>query len=102
VFLPLCHAVLRQVLQLAVLRLRSNDFKDLEIVVLRHELAILRRRTHPPVMKWTDRLFLAAGSSGVDAGDPHRDAGDTASLASTRGGKAVDVSAASRAAAAPP
>lgn len=61
-FLSLCYAVLRQVLQLAVLRLRSNDFKDLEIVVLRHELAILRRRTHRPVMKWTDRLFRAAAS----------------------------------------
>ena len=35
------YALLRQVLQLAVLRLRSNDCKDLEIVVLRHELAIL-------------------------------------------------------------
>ena len=61
-FLSLCYAVLRQVLQLAVLRLRSNDFKDLEIVVLRHELAILRRRTHRPAMTWTDRLFLAAAS----------------------------------------
>jgi hypothetical protein len=42
VFLSLCYVVLRRVLQLAVLRLRSNDLKDLEIVVLRHELAILR------------------------------------------------------------
>jgi transposase InsO family protein len=53
--------VLRQVLQLAFLRVRSNDLKELEIVVLRHELAILRR-TRRPVMTWTDRLFLAAAS----------------------------------------
>src|SRR5712692_10354781 len=31
-------------------------------VVLRHELAILRRRTRRPAMTWTDRLFLAAAS----------------------------------------
>ena len=61
-FLSLCYVVLRRVLQLAVLRLRSNDLKDLEIVVLRHELAILRRRTRRPAMTWTDRLFLAAAS----------------------------------------
>ena len=36
--------------------------KELEIVVLRHELAILRRRTRRPAVTWTDRLFLAAAS----------------------------------------
>jgi putative transposase len=60
VFLALCYVVLRRVLQLAALRLRSNEFKELEIVVLRHELGILRRRTRRPAMTWTDRLFLAA------------------------------------------
>jgi hypothetical protein len=52
--------VLRGVLQLAALRVRSNEFTDLEIVVLRHELAILRRRTRRPALTWPDRLFLAA------------------------------------------
>ena len=61
-FLSLCYVVLRRVLQLAVLRFRSNDLKELEIVVLRHELAILRRRTRRPAMTWTNRLFLAAAS----------------------------------------
>jgi len=42
VFLSLCYVVLRRILQFAALRVRSNDFKELEIVVLRHELAILR------------------------------------------------------------
>src|SRR5438105_111097 len=54
--------MLRCVLQLAVLRCRSNEFKDLEIVVLRHELDILRRRTRRPRVSWADRLFLAAAS----------------------------------------
>ena len=46
-FISLCYLVLRRVLQLAAWRFRSNDLKELEIVVLRHELAILQRRTHP-------------------------------------------------------
>src|SRR5262249_59916216 len=62
VFLTLCYVVLRRVLQLAALRFRSNDSKELEIVVLRHELAILRRRTRRPAMTWSDRLFLTAAS----------------------------------------
>jgi transposase InsO family protein len=52
----------RQVLQLLTLRVRSNDFKDLEILVLRHELAILRRRTRRPAIRPTDRLLLTAAS----------------------------------------
>ena len=62
VFLSLCYVVLRRVLLLAALRFRSNDLKEIEIVVLRHELAILRRRARRPAMTWTDRLFLAAAS----------------------------------------
>jgi hypothetical protein len=49
-------------LQLAALRCRSNEVKDLEIVLLRHELAILRRQIRRPTMTWTDRSFLAAAS----------------------------------------
>jgi hypothetical protein len=62
VFFSLCYVVLRWVLQLASLHTRSDDFKDLEIVVLRHELAILRRRTRRPLTTWPDRLVLAAAS----------------------------------------
>ena len=36
VLLSLCYVVLRWGLQLAAPRVRSNDFKELEIVVLRH------------------------------------------------------------------
>src|SRR5713101_7183805 len=62
VLLSLFYLVLRRALQLSALRVRSNDFKELEIVVLRHELAILRRRTRRPALTWTDRLFLAAAT----------------------------------------
>jgi hypothetical protein len=97
--------VLRRVLQVAVWRFRSNDLKELEIVVLRHELAILRRRTRHPALTWTDRLFLAArrqASAAHTVAVFHHHTLDTASLASTLGGEAVDVRASTRASAAPP
>jgi putative transposase len=62
VFLSLCYVLVRWVAQFAVLRFRSNDFKDLEILVLRHELAIHRRRNPRPTISWTDRLLLTAAS----------------------------------------
>ena len=60
--LSLCYLVCRRVLQLAILRCRSHGRMELEIIVLRHELAILRRRTRRPGMTTVDRLFLAAAS----------------------------------------
>jgi putative transposase len=53
---------LRCLLQLVLLRLRSQGFKELEIVVLRHELAVLRRQTRRPELTATDRVFLTAAS----------------------------------------
>ena len=62
VLVSFCYLVLRRLLQLAALRVRSNDFKELEIVVLRHELAILRRQRKQPVLTAVDRLLLIAAS----------------------------------------
>jgi putative transposase len=61
-FWSFCYVVIRGVLQLAALRFRSEDFKELEIVVLRHELAVLRRQAGRPELKPADRVFLAAAS----------------------------------------
>jgi putative transposase len=71
VLVSLCYVVLGRLLQLVALHLRSNEFKELEIVALRHELAILRRRTRRPVMTWTDRFFLAAASRLLPRGRWH-------------------------------
>jgi putative transposase len=62
VLISFCYLVLRRVLQLAALRLRSAEFKELEIVVLRHELGVLRRQVGRAQLRPTDRLFLAAAS----------------------------------------
>jgi putative transposase len=58
----LCYLVFRCVLQLVLLRPRSEGFKELEIVVLRHELSVLRRQTRRPQLTATDRGFLATAS----------------------------------------
>ena len=60
--ISLVYVLLRRLLQLVILLGRSRDFKELEIVVLRHELGILRRRTTRPPMTAVDRLILAAAS----------------------------------------
>ena len=43
-----------------VLRTRSDTAKEIEILVLRHQLAVLQRRTPRPRMSWTDRALIAA------------------------------------------
>src|SRR5919201_3579428 len=60
--ISVCYVVLLRVLQLVSLRFRSTEFKELEIVVLRHELAVLRRQAQRPAFRSSDRLFLAAAS----------------------------------------
>jgi hypothetical protein len=48
VLVSFCYVLLRWLLEFAALYGRSKDFKELEIIVLRHELAILRHpRTDP-------------------------------------------------------
>jgi hypothetical protein len=55
----LAYLVVRRLFELMVLCCRSPGSKELEILVLRHELSILRRQARRPQLQETDRLFLA-------------------------------------------
>jgi putative transposase len=44
---------------------RDDGSKDLEILVLRHELRVLRRRSDPPPLRGIDRVILAAASRSI-------------------------------------
>jgi putative transposase len=62
VFLSVLYLALQRVLQLLLLRFRSTSSKDLEIIVLRHEVVVLRRQVRRPVFRAADRVFLTAAS----------------------------------------
>jgi putative transposase len=56
-YLTLCRSI-----QLLALLARGDATKDLEILVLRHQLTVLRRQTPPPKLQPADRALLAAVS----------------------------------------
>ncbi len=60
--LSIVYVLVRRILSLVVLRFRSEGSKDLELVVLRHELSVLRRQLARPRLDDADRVFLAAAS----------------------------------------
>jgi putative transposase len=62
VVLSVLYVAFQRVLQVILLLFRSTEFKELEIVVLRHELAVLRRRAKRPSFGVADRWFLAAAA----------------------------------------
>jgi hypothetical protein len=54
------YLAVRNLFTLVLLFGRSRRSKELEILVLRHELAVLRRQSARPRLRWADRAFLAA------------------------------------------
>jgi hypothetical protein len=60
--LSVLYVALQRLLQLILFLFRSAEYEELEIVVLRHELAVLRRRVKRPPFRAADRWFLAAAA----------------------------------------
>ena len=56
----LAYLVLVRVLSWLALLARSNAAKDVEILTLRHEVAVLRRTNSRPALTWLDRAVLSA------------------------------------------
>ena len=60
VALKLIYLMSSKLLGWIVLRTRSDTSKEIEILVLRHQLAVLQRRLPHRRMSWTDRGVIAA------------------------------------------
>jgi hypothetical protein len=88
----LLYAVVLLLLDLARLRCRSSAARDLELLALRHEVGVLRRRTKRIAWCPGDRLVLAALSRFLPAPDgmrsrsgPRRSSAGTASWSAASG-----------------
>ena len=60
VSLRLLYLIFLQVLGLVLLSCRTSSTKDVELLVLRHEVAVLRRTNPRPRLDWADRAVFAA------------------------------------------
>jgi putative transposase len=60
VTLRFIYLIFRQLLGLVLLLGRTSATKDVELLVLRHEVAVLRRTNPRPRLEWADRAVFAA------------------------------------------
>jgi putative transposase len=58
--LGLAYLMLVRMLSWLALLARSDTAKDAEILILRHEVAVLRRTNPRPTLTWIDRAALSA------------------------------------------
>jgi hypothetical protein len=56
----LIYQMFAKLLSWMVLHARSNAANEIEILVLRHQLAVLQRRTPRPQISWSDRAVITA------------------------------------------
>ena len=59
VSLRLLYLIFQQVLGLLLLMGRTASTKDIELLVLRHEVTVLRRTNPKPRLDWADRALFA-------------------------------------------
>jgi putative transposase len=57
--LRLLYLLFRQVMAWLLLLARSSAGKDAELLMLRHEVVVLRRQVTRPRLDWADRAVLA-------------------------------------------
>ena len=62
--------LVRRALEMFRIRHKSTLDKDVEILVLRHQHEVLRRKTPRPRFSWADRAFLSAHLGDVRADRP--------------------------------
>src|SRR5919112_3478425 len=60
VSLRLLYVIFQHTLGLLLLMSRTSSAKDVELLVLRHEVAVLRRTNPRPRLNWADRAVFAA------------------------------------------
>ena len=60
VSLRLLYLIFQHMLGLVLLMGRTSSTKDVELLVLRHEVAVLRRTNPRPRLEWADRAVFAA------------------------------------------
>jgi hypothetical protein len=60
VALKLIYQLFAKLQSWMMLHARSDTAKEIEILVLRHQLAVLQRRTPRPRISWPDRAVIAA------------------------------------------
>ena len=88
------YLAVQQLLRLLVLSFRSERSNGIELLALRHEVAILRRQMGRPAYRPADRALLAALSrlpSSFAVGHFRSNAGHVAGVAPSTGGETLDV-----------
>ena len=68
----LIYQILVKPLSWMALHARSDNAKEIEILVPRHQLAVLQRRTPRPRLSWSDRAVIAALTPTAPCSSPLR------------------------------